>query len=149
MIGGPLVYLSTDPLLAACATAWQAAPNPPDPCDWPLKSLSPNGVFIAWLNGRILSSLPTSGELITMNGEYTRLRNARPRGCAEIGAEETIGVAVPIGQPTPLSNLSVLACLRGPDLTAAEAQHRAMLASATIEAVTRLMSPSDRPGRAS
>lgn len=44
---GPLIYLSTDPLLAACATATDTTANPPDAqgraCAWPLTSLSANG----------------------------------------------------------------------------------------------------------
>jgi hypothetical protein len=133
---GPLVYLSTDPLLPACATAPSASPNPPDArgraCDWPLTSLSPNGVFVNWMTTRILHQLPSVGEAITMNGGTARLRIDRPGSCATIGADETINVLVPIGQPTPLSNVAVVVCLRGPELVAAEAQVRAMLASATI-----------------
>jgi hypothetical protein len=134
--GGPLIYLSTDSLLPTCATAPEASPNPPDArgmaCDWPLKSLSPNGVFVYWVNKRILAPLPSAGEVIPMNGESARLQIERPGSCAQIGADETISVRVPIGQPTPLSNVAVVACLRGPDLAAAEAQVRAMLASATV-----------------
>ena len=48
-VGGPLIYLSTDPLLPTCATFPEASPNPPDArgmaCAWPLTSLSANGVF--------------------------------------------------------------------------------------------------------
>jgi hypothetical protein len=51
---------------------------------------------------------------------------------SRIGADETISVWVPIGQPTPLSNVWVVACLRGSDLGTAEAQLRAMLASAVL-----------------
>lgn len=134
--GGPLIYLSTDPLLPTCATAPEAMPNPPDlrgmACDWPLASLSPNGVFVAWVNKRILGPLPTTGEVIAMNGASARLQIARPGGCSVIASDESISVWVPIGQPTPLSNLVVFACLQGPDLAAAEAQVRAMLASATV-----------------
>src|SRR5436190_11446 len=61
--GGPLIYLSTDPLSAACAVTPVATPNPPDSqgraCDWPLKALAPNGVLVSWINNRILAPLPT------------------------------------------------------------------------------------------
>ena len=134
---GPWAYLSTDPLLAACATRPPAAPNPPDArgraCDWPLASLSPNGVLVSWINTRILLPLPTAGDVVDLGGEHARLQLARPGSCAAVGADETLSVLVPIGQPTPLSNLAVVACLRGPDLATAEAQVRAMLASATVE----------------
>ncbi|MEK6720274.1 MAG: hypothetical protein AABZ33_06330 [Chloroflexota bacterium] len=133
---GPLIYLSTDPVLAACATAADATANPPDAqgraCAWPLTSLSANGVFVNWLTSRILDPRPSAGEAIAMNGENARLQTERPGSCAKIGADETISVWVPIGQPTPLSNVWVVACLRGPDLATTEAQLRAMLASAVL-----------------
>jgi len=134
--GGPLIYLSTDPLLPTCATAPEASPNPPDArgmaCEWPLTSLSPNGVLVSWVNRRILAPLPTSGEVLPMNGNSARLQIERPGACGVIGADETISVLVPIGQPPPLSNVAVVACLRGPDLATTEAQVRTMLASATV-----------------
>jgi hypothetical protein len=133
---GPLIYLSTDPLLPACATTPNATANPPDAqgraCAWPLTSLSPNGVFVNWLTSRILDPRPSAGEVIAMNDESARLQTERPGSCAEIGADETISVWVPIGQPTPLSNIWVVACLRGPDLVTAEAQLRAMFSSAVL-----------------
>jgi hypothetical protein len=132
---GPLIYLSTDPLLAACATAPDATANPPDTqgraCAWPLTSLSANGVFVNWLTTRILDPRPSVGEVIAMNGESARLQTERPGSCAKVGADETISVWVPTG-PTPLSNVWVVACLRGPDLATGEAQLRAMLASAVL-----------------
>ncbi|MBA2719039.1 MAG: hypothetical protein H0U52_07350 [Chloroflexi bacterium] len=133
---GPLIYLSTDPLLSACATAAEVPPNPPDAqgraCDWPLTTLSPNGVFVDWLTTRILQPLPSVGEPIAMNGDTARLQIERPGSCERIGATETISVLVPIGQPKPWSNVAVIACVRGPDLATAEAQVRAMLASAIV-----------------
>ena len=101
-------------------------------CAWPLRSLSPNGVLVSWVNGRTLAPLPTSGEVLSMNGDSTRLQIERPGACQAIGADETFSVLVPIGQPTPLSNVAVVGCLRRPDLATAEAQVRAMLASATV-----------------
>src|SRR5689334_4529550 len=58
MTGGPLVYVSTEPLLPACAVAPSASPNPPDAngsaCSWPLDELPPGGVLATWMNSRIL-----------------------------------------------------------------------------------------------
>jgi hypothetical protein len=133
---GPLVYLSTDPLLPSCATAPNATANPSDAqgraCEWPLESLAPNGVLVSWVTTRILEPLPTAGEEFVVNGARARVQIERPGACGTVGAEETMSVLVPIGQPTPLSNVAVFACLRGPDLVSAEAQFRAMLASARI-----------------
>lgn len=115
-----------------------ATPHPPDSrgraCDWPLTALSANGVLVIWLTTRILQPLPTAGEPVDVNGTTARLQIEMPKpvGCAAIGADETLDVLVPIGQPTPLSNIAMVACLRGPDLSTSEAQVRAMLASARI-----------------
>jgi hypothetical protein len=132
---GPLLYLSTDPLLSACAVAMGAKPNPPDSagqaCQWPLTTLSAGGVLVEWINDRILTPLPTTGEAITMNGSTARIQTALPGSCATIGADVTLVVLVPTSVSATMSNLSVIACLRGPDLGASEAQVRAMLESAT------------------
>jgi hypothetical protein len=136
MTDGPLIYLSTDPLLPTCATAPDVTPNPADAagraCDWPLVNLAPNGVLVTWLTTRILVPLPSAGEVAQVNGHAARLQIARPGSCSAIGGDETLYVLVPIGQPKPWSNVAVLACLRGPNLVEAEADVRAMLASATV-----------------
>ncbi len=133
---GPLVYLSTDPLLAGCAVAPDEPPHPPDArgraCDWPIASLAPNGVLITWLTTRILQTLPTSGSTVDVNATSAHLQVTRPGGCAAVGADETLDVLVPIGQPGRVSNIAMVACLRGPSLEPGEAQVRAMLASARI-----------------
>lgn len=133
---GPLVYLSTDPLLPTCATTPPASPNPADArglaCQWPLKELAPNGVLVVWLTTRFLAPLPSAGDSVAVNGATGRLQTKKPGSCSAVGADETLEVFVPIGQPKPWSNIAVDACLRGPDLATSEAQVRAMLASATV-----------------
>jgi len=133
---GPLIYLSTDPLLPTCATTPQATPNPADArgraCDWPLGELASNGVLVTWLTTRILVPLPSAGDAVEVNGATGRLQIEKPGSCAAVGADETLDVLVPIGQPKPWSNIAAVACLRGPDLAAAEAKVRAMLASAKV-----------------
>jgi len=136
MNDGPLIYLSTDPLLPTCATTPRAKPNPADAggraCDWPLGELAPNGVLVTWLTTRILAPLPSAGKAVEVNGATGRLEIEEPGSCSAVGADETLDVLVPIGQPRPWSNIAMVACLRGPDLAAAETQVRAMLASATV-----------------
>jgi hypothetical protein len=131
---GPLVYLSTDPLLPECAVTPGEPTNPPDAagraCGRPLDQLSPNGVLVAWLNTRILRPIPSAGEAIVVNERPTRLQVGRPGSCVDIGADETMDVLIPSGHPGRLSNLWMVACIRGPDLATAEAQVRSMLASA-------------------
>lgn len=133
---GPLIYLSTDSLLPGCAVVPADAPNPPDAqgraCTWPLASLAPYGVLITWLTTRILQPLPTAGETVEVNATTARVQVEKPGRCAAIGADETLDVLVPIGQPKPLSNIAMVACLRGPDLAEAEAQVRALLVSARV-----------------
>ena len=133
---GPLIYLSTEPLLPTCAVTPGAAPNPPDAqgraCDWPLGQLAPNGVLVTWYTTRILIPLPSAGEVTDVNGYTARLQIAKPGSCSAVGADETLDVLVPIGQPKPWSNIGVAACLRGADLVAAEANVRAMLVSAKV-----------------
>jgi hypothetical protein len=133
---GPLIYLSTDAMLPTCATTPQESPNPADSrgraCDWPLGELAPNGVLVTWLTTRILAPLPSSGDAVEVNGATGRLEIEKPGPCSAVGADETLDVLVPIGQPKPWSNIAMVACLRGPDLADAEAQVRAMLASAMV-----------------
>jgi hypothetical protein len=136
MNDGPLIYLSTDSLLPTCATTPEATPNPADAhglaCTWPVDELAPNGVLVSWLTTRILAPLPSAGESVEVNGATGRLQIDKPGSCSAIGADETLYVLIPIGQPKPWSNLAALACLRGPELATSEAEVRAMLASAKV-----------------
>jgi len=136
MTSGPLLYLSTDPLLPACAVAPSASPNPPDAsgsaCAWPLRELEPGGVLATWWTSRILQPLPSAGTVVETNGEQARWNANSPGECSAVGADETVTVWVPIGQPSPLSNVAFTACLRGPGLAASEAAVRALLASARL-----------------
>jgi hypothetical protein len=139
---GPLIYLSTDPLLPECATALGQPRKSPDSqgraCDPPLASLSTNGVLVTWRSTRILEPItdtnrdPTASPLITIDGIDTALHVGFPGTCAAVGGDETITATIPIGQPTPVSNLAVVTCLRGPDTATAESQLRAMLESTTV-----------------
>lgn len=133
---GPLIYLSTEALVPTCATVPPATPNPGNAqgraCEWPLGELDPGGVLVTWLTTRILQRLPTEGQPIEVNGDEARWQTASPGVCEAVKADETISVLVPMHQPTPLSNIAVLACLRGPDLAGSEAKVRAMVESATI-----------------
>jgi hypothetical protein len=136
MMSGPLLYLSTDPLLPDCAVAPSASPNPPDAsgsaCSWPLRELKPGGVLVTWWTSRILQPLPSAGAVVETNGAKARWNATSPGECSAVGADETVTVWVPIGQPSPLSNVAFTACLRGPDLGASEAAVRALLASTTL-----------------
>ncbi len=57
----------------------------------------------------------------------------RPGACQGIGGDETIDVWVPTpAASATLSNVTVFACLRSPDLATSEAQVRRTLASASV-----------------
>ena len=134
---GPLVYLGTQPLLASCAVAPSATPHPADSqglaCQWPLTRLAPDGVLVVWGTTRIMAPRPTSGSAIAMNGGSGRLLVERPGACQAIGGDDTISVWVPMPRASAtLSNVTVFACLRGPDLATSDAQVRRMLASASV-----------------
>lgn len=139
MTGGPLIYLSTDPLRSTCAVAPEQTQHPngymDDPCAWPLDKLSPGGVFVMFVNTRILQRIEEHGEKLVMNGAPTWLQIDGPGACKPLDATETIEVLVPMGQPTPLSNLDVIACLRGPHLEALDAQLRGLLRSIRFDAI--------------
>ncbi len=87
---GPLIYLSTDPLLPACGTPVGQPVHTPDAqgraCEWPLTSLSSNGVLVTWGSTRILRPIPNASPTITINGAATSLDIERPGACAAIGA---------------------------------------------------------------
>jgi hypothetical protein len=110
--------------------------TPPDgqgrACAWPITELGSNGVLVIWLTTRVLQPLPSTGETIEVDGATAHLQITRPGGCGVMKADETIDVLVPMSQPTPISNIAVVACLRGPDLATAEAKVRTMLRSATV-----------------
>jgi hypothetical protein len=135
MTGGPLIYLSTDSLDSSCAEPLAETPNPSNPqgasCAWPLTELSTNGVLIIWYTSRLLEPIPTGADELVVNGASTEWSSDQPGACSAIKADETVDVAIPIGQPAPLSNLSVQGCMRGPDLSVSETQLRDLLKSVT------------------
>jgi len=87
---------------------------------------------VTWFTTRILAPLPSAGDAVEVNGATGRIQTEKPGSCSAVGADETLDVLVPIGQPKPWSNIDVVACLRGPDLATSEAQVRAILASVKV-----------------
>jgi hypothetical protein len=86
-------------------------------------------VLATWINNRILVPLPTAGPVVQTNGAEARWEVSKPGDCSAVGGDETIRVAVPIGQPSPLTNVAFVACLSGPDLAASEAAVRGLVES--------------------
>ena len=85
-----------------------------------------------WMNSRILQPLPNSGPVVETNGAEARWEVTKPGECSAVGADETITVAVPIGQPSPLTNVIFVGCLRGPDLALSEVAVRVMVESTRL-----------------
>jgi len=126
----PMVYVSTQTSRNPC----QQSPMGTE-CGWPVDRLRPNGVLIVWENrgypGWSLASVP--GKALRVGGRSARSAIARPGACSEIGADETVQVA--IQRPLPENWTAFTACLRGPDLSAGEREIDALLAS------TRFLAP--------
>jgi len=133
---GPIAYLSTEPLLPACAVPIGGEPHPPDDegraCDWPLASLSEDGVLVTLVNGRLLRPIPDAGAPLVVNARPTRLQADRPGTCAHVGGDETVVVPIPTFTQPGATNLALVACLRGPDLDRLEGDLRGLLATLRV-----------------
>jgi len=125
----PPLYLSNQTLHDPCRQQ-----GPRRVCGWPVDRLARGGVLIVWENRTFPRwSLDASpGTLLRVGGRSARRSAARPGECGAIGADETIAVA--IDRPIPNSWTAFTACLRRPDLAAAERQIAALLASTRFTA---------------
>lgn len=130
---GPLVYLANFPLLPECATSWAAPSHPPDSsgnaCSLPFTALPAGGVFVQFYSGRLPRPLPSAGEPIEFDGGQTRLVTHRPGQCLQVTVDEYLSVAIPDREAPAMTDLSVVACMNGPDLDQADQAFRAFLAS--------------------
>jgi len=131
----PIVYLSTQPTHNPCRTLPAAGGGTSITCGWPIDRLAPGGVVIRWeyqgSPSALLGDFP--GLSTRVGGRNAKLLTRRPGDCRDLGADETISVA--IARPMPSNWTAVDACLRGPNLAAHERQLRALLAS------TRFLAP--------
>jgi hypothetical protein len=134
---GPMFHLTTDQPTADCAVAPGTSPNPPDAqggaCDWPLASLSSNGVLVQLTSTRLPQPMPAGGVgFMPVNDHWASVE--RPGLCAAIGADETVSFLVPLPQARPAdeSNIEVIACQRGADQFGFEKQVQAFLGSAAL-----------------
>jgi hypothetical protein len=100
---------------------------------WPVMTLEPGEIVVAWrAHGMPGSTPPTGGEATTVGGRPATIdRGPADKACAAIGGDRSIAVAVPKAQGQVGWN-GIDACLVGPGDDALEATFAAILASATI-----------------
>lgn len=117
----------------------QATHNPCHPasngtsCVWPIDQLAPGHALVRWsangFPGWTLDRAP--GTATTVAGRPAREAIARPGGCADIGADETITVA--IARPGIADNwFGMTACVRSPGDAEAASQVQQMLSTVSI-----------------
>ncbi len=115
----PIVYLSTQPVHAPCATHGNGTS-----CGWPVRRLQPGGVLALWQHPYVLPG-PASGKpqgtQIAVDGRRAWREERTGGDCSRIGADRTIDVSMPAVQ--------LVVCLRGPGLAKSEKAVDAMLAS--------------------
>ena len=126
----PMVYLSTersqhDPCRSDGANTV---------CGWPVTRLDRNGLIVKWENrgfpGTNVGTFP--GKTTLIGGRPARVSISRPGTCRDVGADETISVA--IARPLQSNWTQVDACLRGPDISTLEQQVHELLGSARFSA---------------
>jgi hypothetical protein len=119
----PLVYLSTQPVHAPCATSGNETT-----CGFPVKQLEPGGVLVSWLDEGVPAFTLGPGKRIQVDGHPATIVSAAGGICSRIGADRTIDVRIATS-PLPSILLELTACLRGPGLAQDEASVNALLAS--------------------
>jgi len=100
---------------------------------WPVMTLKPGEIVVAWRDHGMPGSTPPMGGEATTVGRRaaTIIRGPADKACAAIGGKGSIAVAVPKA-PGQVGWTGIDACLVGPGDDALEATFAAMLASATI-----------------
>jgi hypothetical protein len=125
-----VVYLSNQPMVAPCKTT-KSAKSTSVNCGLAVEHLGRGGVLAWWS----LDSGPgwsfgkdAPGEPINVGGHRARLSMSMTPQCGRIGADAAIQVVVEPPQ-VPDNWFQLDACIRGPGVSTAEAQVRALLAS--------------------
>jgi hypothetical protein len=117
----PWVYLSTQPVHAACSTHANITS-----CGFPVRHLAPGGVLISWLVYGIPARTLGPGTPVRVGGRPARRVETAGGACRKLGADRAIDVAV--GR-TPGTPVYFTACLRGPGLAQETKSVDALLAS--------------------
>jgi hypothetical protein len=129
-----LTYLANFPLVAECAVAPPATPQPSpsgggEQCLVPFGLLPNGGVFVEIYAARLVGSVPKAGEAIEVAGFPSRLEVAKPGRCANQIVDEVLIAPIPEPPTGGQYYLSVVACLRGPKLDDSKRAVRAFIES--------------------
>jgi photosystem II stability/assembly factor-like uncharacterized protein len=130
-----VTYLSPQNLHDPCTRTAGASASGPTltiTCGWPTDALPAGGVLLGWWEkgfpGWQLSQ--ASGDATVIGGLPAKIDVARPGDCKAIGADETLTATIAI--PPKANYYQLVACLRGPNVSAAESQVRALLRTTTL-----------------
>jgi hypothetical protein len=93
------------------------------------RQLGARGVWIQWATAGVLGT-EYAGRSVTVSGRPAHELVSKPGECKDFGAQETVSLVV--GSLAQGNFFTMLACLRGPDLTQLVAQVDAMVSSAAF-----------------
>ena len=128
-----LLFLANFPLLPECAAASPVTPQPSassgQECLAPFGLLPAGAAFVEIYDSLIIGPLPKGGEAIDVAGLPSHLELADPGRCANQIVDRVLIVPIPEPPTGEQYHLSVVGCLRAPDMEANEAAMRAFIAS--------------------
>jgi hypothetical protein len=120
----PVVYLSTGTAYNPCVTTTSG-----QSCGIPDKQLEPDGVAVTWSANGVMgwgrASQP--GASATIAGRPAKVNVQQSGACADMGGDLSVTAVIALAAESNWVEMD--ACLRGPDLTAAQADVARMLDS--------------------
>jgi len=128
-----LFFLANFPLITECAVPSPATPQPSasagQECLAPFGQLPEGAAFVEIYDSLLAGPLPNGGEPIQLAGLPSRMEIATPGRCGNQIADEVLIVPIPEPPTGQQYHLSVVACLREPNLDANDRAVRAFIAS--------------------
>jgi hypothetical protein len=114
-----MVYVSSGPTLDPCTRQGASGELR---CATPIALLGPDGVLVEWSEGGFPGwTLGSQGGIpLQVGGLPAREVVNRPGSCSDIGADATVDIEV--GRSVRYNFYGAVACLRGPDLPALQAE---------------------------
>jgi len=128
-----LLFLANFPLLPECAAAAPATPQPSasagQDCLAPFGLLPAGAAFVEIYDSLVLGPQPKGGAAIEVAGLPSHLELAEPGRCANQIVDRVLIAPIPEPPTGTQYHLSVVACLRAPDMEENERAVRAFIAS--------------------